>query len=79
MAVTQMIDYGFPFTMTQNQIYAMPPQGVYRFFFNDGNTYQASNDPAFGSPVALAAGTDVARAFVRCTTGNGVVTISRSG
>lgn len=75
----QMLDYGFPITLVQNQIYAMPPQGVYRLSFNDGNTYQTSNDPAFGSPVATPAGTDVARAFLRCTTGNGVITLARSG
>lgn len=76
---TQMIDCGVSFTMTQNQVYAMPPHKVYRLTFNDGNTYQTANDVAFTNPVATPNGTDVARAFIRCTTGNGIIKLATSG
>jgi hypothetical protein len=68
-----------PITSVQNQVYTTPGRSLYHFLFADGATWVASNDAAFGTSVSLTNGTDLARMFFKCTSGNGVFNLVKSG
>ena len=77
----QMLDFGYPQSMVQNQIYALPPNGVILLTETTGLTFQTANDVAFTNPVNAipgGGGATIARAFIRCTTANAVVGVSRN-
>lgn len=80
---TQMLDFGYPQTMIQNQIYALPPMGVVLITCTDGvSTFEDANDVAFTIPhaigVAGTGGLTVARAFIRVTNQNALVGVAKN-
>jgi len=80
MAITPMIDVGFPTVMTQNTVFALPSSRCILFTTDTAATVQQSNDPAFAAnvPVAFTNGQqEVAGPFIRCTSGNITVTVKK--
>ena len=74
---TELLSLGRPIAMTQNQVYALPPQRALLFTSASSPTIQQSTDVAFGtnSAVTLTGGqAEVAGAFIRCT--SAAITVS---
>ena len=75
-----LLDIGFPIAITQNTIFALPSSRCLLFTSDTTPTIQISNDPAFGSNVAVTltnGEVEVAGGFIRCTSGNITVTLKK--
>lgn len=80
---TQMLDWGYPQTMIQNQVYALPPHGVVLLTCTDAvSSFEDCNDVAFGTPHTIGVlgtgGATVARQFIRVINQNALVNIVRN-
>ena len=71
---TEILSAGPLYTVTQNQIYALPPKRVMIF---SSLAAQVSNDIAFGASQAVTANTplETSAAYFRCTAGASLVTV----
>lgn len=73
--MTTLLSVGYPQAMVQNQVYALPAVKVNVFATL---ACEIANDSAFAvkGTVAATTPTDVAAAFIRCTTGTtGIITL----
>jgi len=76
MAYTTKLDMGYPQTLVQNQVYALPSVETTVF---STLALDIGNEPTFAVPGTIAAVTPTicSAAFVRCTTGSPIVTLKR--
>jgi hypothetical protein len=79
MAFTEALSTGFPVTMVQNQVYALPSRKC-TLFSNAGGTIEQANDVGFGTPKAVTLDTNneatVVGGFIRQTAAAGGLTIT---
>lgn len=75
---TEVLSIGFPVTMNQNQIYALPARRV-SLFSQSGGTLEQSNTVGFSvlKAVTLDANNEVelAGAFLRCTSATIIIAL----
>ena len=80
--MTTLLSVGYPQTMTQNQVFALPATRCLLFTETVAATIVQSNDVAMGTtaPVTLPATgmAEVSGGFIKCTSGNIVVTLKKN-
>ena len=74
--MTTLLTIGPPHTITQNVVYALPARRCLLMSSTSG--IEQANDVAFTTPVALtltSGQAEVAGGFIRCTTGNPIISL----
>lgn len=79
---TEMLSLGYPVTMIQNQVYACPVSRCLMFCNVAAATFEQSSTVSMAVAVPLTPDAneqiEVAGGFIRCTSGNVVVTLKKS-
>ena len=78
----RMLEFGVPFTMPQNEIFALPSAAVAQISQSSfgANSFDTSNDPTFATFIQTGNSQFVVgRAFIRCNAGAALVTVVRAG